>query len=358
MPAREWMQPRSNLDCGNSGTTMRLLAGLIASRPMSATMVGDASLSRRPMSRIAQPLREMGAEIEGDKPPLHIRGGNLTGIHYQSPVASAQVKSCVLLAGLRADGPTSVTEPVISRDHTERMLAAMGVKLDYPMPGSGTSGYSVSLEGGQRPRAFEIAIPADISSAAFFLVAAAIVPGSSLVLRDLLLNPTRTGVLDVLRQTGVPLGFGPDRQELGEPVGDIEIRSQGHLRPFKIDGAMVPRLIDEIPVLSVLATQCAGVTEIRGAKELRVKESDRIETMAQGLRAMGADVETYDDGLSINGPTALHGATIDAQGDHRIAMSFAVAGLIAGGETIIEGAEAIATSYPGFHDDLMRLAIV
>jgi 3-phosphoshikimate 1-carboxyvinyltransferase len=232
----------------------------------------------------------------------------------------------------------------------------MGVQFNYPIPTDDR--YSVSVEGGQRPSAFELTVPADISSAAFFLVAAAALPQGQLLVRDLLMNPTRTGILDVLRQCGVPMAMSDDRSELGEPVADLEIRAPDFLRPFQIDSTMVPRLIDEIPVLAVLATQCNGVTEIRGARELRVKESDRIETMAVGLRSMGAEVETYEDGLSISGPTPLKGAYVEANGDHRIAMSFAIAGLLAGGETIIDGAEAIATSYPSFENDLMRLCIV
>jgi 3-phosphoshikimate 1-carboxyvinyltransferase len=358
-PMADWRQPEQALDCGNSGTTMRLLSGLIASRPLDCTLVGDASLTRRPMNRIAVPLRDMGARVEGDTPPLHILGGSLRGIHYQSSVPSAQVKSCILLAGLRAEGITRVTEPTLSRDHTERMLTAMGVELDYPLPAMDDSSYAVELHGGQVDlQSFQLTVPADISSAAFFLVAAAALPQGQLLVRDLLMNPSRTGLLDVLRLCGVQMNSGEDRSELGEPVADLEIRAPDSLHPFKIDADMVPRLIDEIPALAVLATQCHGVTEIRGARELRVKESDRIEVMAEGLRAMGADVETYEDGLSISGPTCLNGTSIHARGDHRIAMSFAIAGLLAEGETIIEGAEAIDTSYPNFEVDLMRLSIV
>ena len=355
MPTNEWQQPKTHLDCGNSGTTIRLLSGLLASRPLDCTLIGDESLSRRPMNRIARPLREMGATVEGETPPLRIRGAALHGIRYDSPVPSAQVKSCVLLAGLGAEGVTTVQEPTKSRDHTERMLTAMGVSFSYPLV---DEGYSVSVEGGQRPSGFEFTVPADISSAAFFLVAAAVLPEGRLKVRDLLMNPTRTGILDALRQCGVPVSMSEDRSELGEPVADLSIQAPGFLKPFRIDGDMVPRLIDEIPVLAVLATQCNGVTEIRGAKELRVKESDRIETMAAGLRAMGASVETYEDGLSISGPTPLTGALVEAKGDHRIAMSFAIAGLFARGETVIEGAEAIATSYPSFEADLQRLSVV
>jgi 3-phosphoshikimate 1-carboxyvinyltransferase len=354
IPPREWMQPRQCLDCGNSGTTMRLLAGLLASRPIVAELIGDESLSRRPMKRIAEPLRQMGAVVEGDTPPLKIAGTRLRSINYRSPVSSAQVKSCVLLAGLRADGVTTAAEPVKSRDHTERMLAALGIEFTYPLI---DDGYAVSVAGGQQPSAFEFTVPADISSAAFPIVAAMICKGE-IVLHDLLMNPSRTGLLDVLRQCGAAIKMGDERSELGEPIANLQIRAPHHLKPFRIDAELVPRLIDEIPVLAVLATQCEGVTEIRGAGEMRVKESDRIEQMAAGLRAMGADVQTYDDGFSISGPTSLSGTRIEAHGDHRIAMSFAVAGLVAEGETVIGGAESILTSYPSFEQDLLRLSIV
>lgn len=347
-PASEWQQPTADLDCGNSGTTMRLLSGLIASRPLDVTMVGDASLSRRPMKRVAEPLRLMGAKVEGDTPPLHLRGGNLIGIDYQSPVASAQIKSCVLLAGLRAAGETWVTEPELSRDHTERMLRACGVQV----LGGGTR---VGVRGGAQLSPFEMRIPADISSAAFFLVAAAIIPGSEVELADVSLNPTRTGILDVLDQCGADWEASDEREECGEPLGTVRIRHREGLKPFRISGGLVPRLIDEIPVLAVLATQCQGVSEIRDARELRVKESDRIELVANGLRAMGAKVETYDDGMAIEGPVSLNATSIDAHGDHRIAMAFAIAGLAAAGETRITGAHAIATSFPGFEENLRRL---
>lgn len=351
IPCEEWMQPRVPLDCGNSGTTMRLLSGLVASRPLDVTMIGDASLSRRPMKRIAVPLREMGATVEGDTPPLRILGGNLRGIEYVSPVASGQIKSCTLLAGLRASGVTSVTEPSLSRDHTERMLAAMGCRIER-------DGLKVSLAGGQTLRGFELTVPADISSAAFFMVAAAILPEGRILLRDLSVNPTRTGILDVLEQCGVEVLFGTERAELGEPANDVEIRYVREKRPFTIEGALVPRLIDEIPVLAVLATQCVGRSVIRDARELRVKESDRIELVADGLRRMGAEVETFEDGMAITGPSRLRATRIDAHGDHRIAMAFAIAGLIADGEVEIDGAESIATSFPSFESDLRSVSFV
>ena len=353
-PAAEWNAPDGPLDCGNSGTTMRLMSGLIASRPIEATMIGDTSLSRRPMKRIVDPLRLMGAEIEGDKPPLHINGTSLHAIDYESPVASAQIKSCVLLAGLRATGVTSVREPSLSRDHTERMLTACGVTVETDF----SDGFVHRVAGGQRLNRFEFTVPADISSAAFFMVAAAILPQGGLTLQDLSINPTRTGILDVFRQCGIGVEELNPRQELGEPVADVDIRPASFLKPFEIKGALVPRLIDEIPVLAVLATQCNGISTIRDARELRVKESDRIELVADGLRAMGATVETFDDGLAIHGPCKLTATKIEALGDHRIAMAFAVAGLIANGRTEIEGAESIATSYPGFERDLESLSIL
>ncbi len=344
-PAQEWNEPAGDLYCGNSGTTMRLLAGLVASRPILGRFTGDASLSKRPMGRIAEPLRLMGAEIEGEKPPLTVRGSScLAGVDYRSPVASAQVKSCTLLAGLRASGPTTVTEPSLSRDHTERMLLAMGAPVRR-------NGLSVTIEPTEQLSPFELTVPADISSAAFFMVAATIVGDGEVLFRDLSVNPTRTGILDVLESSGV----SGERKELGEPVADVLVRG-GDRKAFEISGDLVPRLIDEIPVLAVLATQCEGTTVIKDAGELRVKESDRIERMAMGLRAMGAEVETFPDGIAISGPRSLHGTEIDAEGDHRIAMSFAVAGLVADGVTVIEGAESIATSFPGFEAELRRLS--
>ncbi len=348
----EWHTPEGVLDCGNSGTTMRLLSGLIASRPLTATLAGDASLSRRPMGRIAEPLRLMGARVEGDRPPITIHGGGLRGIRYATPVASAQIKSCILLAGLRAEGTTTVEEETLTRDHTERMLAACGVSLDRHRDGER---HVVSVHGGQTVQPFDFAVPADISSAAFFMVAAALLPAARLTLEDVGVNPARTGILDVLDQAGVKWFAEAHRDQMGEPVADLTIHDGGDLRPFEIGGGLVPRLIDEIPVLAVLATQCDGVSVIRDAQELRVKESDRIERVAEGLRAMGARVETREDGMEIEGPVQLRGATIQTDGDHRIGMAFAVAGLIAQGETVVEGSEAIQTSFPTFAEDLWKL---
>lgn len=362
-PPPEWKQPARDLDCGNSGTTMRLLSGLLASRPLDARLIGDASLSRRPMKRIAEPLRLMGASVEGETPPLRILGRSLEGIAYQSPVASAQIKSCVLLAGLRASGETWVAEPAPSRDHTERMLQACGVRVLAKLgrdlqdwrPEFAAQGASAGLAGGQELSGFNFSVPGDISSAAFFLVAGRIVPGSRVTLREVGCNPTRTGILDVLAQTGHAATLRAVREELGEPVGDLDVSHVEGGHPFHIEGALVPRLIDEIPALAVLATQLDGISTIRDAKELRVKESDRIAKVAEGLRAMGARVETREDGLDIEGPTPLKATCIAADGDHRIAMAFAVAGLIAEGETLIDGADSIATSYPEFEAHLREL---
>jgi 3-phosphoshikimate 1-carboxyvinyltransferase len=352
IPADEWRQPDAELDCGNSGTSMRLLAGLIASRPLDVTLVGDASLSKRPMKRIADPLRQMGASVEGDTPPLRIRGGEVQSITYESPVASAQIKSAVLLAGLRASGRTAVIEPHLSRDHTERMLSALGVPVTMS-----DLGHSVSaLEGPAQPVPFDFTVPGDISSAAFLMVAAVLLQGSELEVRQLGTNPSRTGLLDVLTMAGAEPRYIKEVQELGEPVADLLVQSCRDLRAFEIEGSLVPRLIDEIPVLAVMATQCEGTTVIRDAKELRVKESDRIELVAEGLRSMGAKVETFEDGMAITGPTPLVATRIDCKLDHRIAMAFAVAGLIAEGTTEIVGAEAIRTSFPTFENELLRLS--
>lgn len=350
IPTKEWTQPQHDLDCGNSGTTIRLLSGLVASRPITVRMVGDESLSRRPMKRIAEPLRLMGAEFDGDTPPITIKGGNLKAIDYVSPVASAQVKSCTLLAGLLADGTTSVTEPSLSRDHTERMLTGMGIEVVR-------DGLKVSVAGGQTGHGFEFDVPGDISSATFFMVLAALVNGSQITVQNLGVNPSRTGPLDVFRQVGVPFELVNERGALGEPVADVIIGTAPVLRPFTIEGDLVPRLIDEIPVLAVLATQCEGTSIIRDAKEMRIKESDRIEVMATNLARMGAKIEVFEDGMAITGPTPLRGIQVDSKLDHRIAMSFAIAGCIADGITEISGAESIRTSFPTFEEDLARLAI-
>lgn len=349
-PVKKWKQPNHPLDCGNSGTTMRLLSGLIASRPISATLVGDASLSRRPMKRIATPLTLMGASIEGEKPPLTIRGTQLKGIDYISPVASAQVKSCVLLAGLLADGETSVTEPALSRNHTEIMLTALGANIRI-------EGLKVTV-GPSQTKAFTMNVPGDISSAAFLMVLGICLPGSEILIWNVGLNPSRTGILDVLTQVGATCTQENIRTELGESVADYRVQFTKIRKPFVIEGDLVPRLVDEIPVLALLATQCHGKSVIRDAQELKVKESDRITMTANLLNSMGADVVMTDDGLEITGPTPLQGSNFDANGDHRMAMTAAIAGILAtNGDTLIRGAESIQTSFPEFESILEKLLV-
>ncbi|MCR6687551.1 3-phosphoshikimate 1-carboxyvinyltransferase [Pseudoxanthomonas sp.] len=336
------------LDCGNAGTGMRLLAGLLAAQPFDSVLVGDASLSKRPMRRVTGPLAQMGAKIDTQDdgtPPLRIHGGQaLKGIDYTLPVASAQVKSALLLAGLYAQGETSVTEPHPTRDYTERMLSAFGVEIEFS-PGH------ARLRGGQRLRATDIAVPADFSSAAFFLVAASIVPGSQLRLRAVGLNPRRTGLLQALRLMGADIVEENPSTHGGEPVADLVVR-HAPLRGIEVPEALVPDMIDEFPALFVAAACADGPTVVRGAAELRVKESDRLAAMATGLRTLGLQVDETPDGATIH-PGALGGGTIESHGDHRIAMAFAVAAQRAGGEVRIEEVANVATSFPGF-DSLAR----
>lgn len=351
--------PERPIDCGNSGTTMRLLAGIIAGSPgVEAELVGDESLSRRPMRRVVEPLRQMGADIEGDTAPLRISGRRLNGIFFENTLCSAQVKSSLLLAGLGAEGQTEVWEPTTSRDHTERMFERLGAPfLRTPAGDPVVKGLTPwgrpRHESGEDESSFALIVPPDISGAAFWMVGAAIVPGSEVRVSHGM-NPTRDGVLEVLRAAGVGMAIEPSTGGLEEAAWTA-IRQTNSLRAFEVSGPIIPRLIDEIPILCVLASQCEGVTRIRDARELRVKESDRLAQMAEGLRAMGVRVEEYEDGLDIHGAASLQGAEIHAHGDHRIAMSFAIAGLIAEGETVIHGAETIATSYPRFAADLEAL---
>ncbi|HJR11993.1 MAG TPA: 3-phosphoshikimate 1-carboxyvinyltransferase [Rhodanobacteraceae bacterium] len=335
--------PDGALDCGNSGTAMRLLCGVLAGQAFDSTLRGDASLSTRPMRRVTEPLARMGAVIEtgGDgTPPLRVRGvRHLRGIDYASPIASAQVKSALLLAGLYADGETTVTEPRPTREYTERMLAAFGWPIAFE-PGK------ASLSGGHALRAVDIGIPADFSSAAFFIVAATLVPGSELVLRNVGMNPRRTGLLHVLRGMGADIGEENRREAGGEPVADLVVR-HAHLRGVEVPVEHVADMIDEFPALFVAAACAEGVTTIRGAGELRVKESDRIAAMAAGLRALGARIEETPDGAGIEG-CVLHGGTVEARGDHRCAMAFVVAGAVADGAITIRDCANVATSFPGF----------
>lgn len=335
--------PQHTLDIGNSGTTIRLLSGLLAGQGFEVTMVGDASLSKRPMRRVTEPLALMGAKIstaEKGTPPLTIHAGNqLKGIHYDLPMASAQVKSCVLLAGLYAEGQTSVTEPAPTRDHTERMLRAFAYDVK-------TEGAKASLQGGGKLLATQIDVPADISSAAFFMVAAAIMPGSNLLLRHVGINPTRTGVIDILRLMGADIRLENEREVGGEPVADIRVCG-GELQGIEIPEHLVPLAIDEFPVLFIAAAYAKGTTILTGAEELRVKESDRIQVMADGLQTLGVKASPTADGIIIEGG-AIGGGEIDSHHDHRIAMSFAVASLRATGQIIIHGSEIVATSFPNF----------
>ncbi len=345
-------RPTAPIDCGNAGTGMRLLAGLLAGQKFPSELFGDASLSSRPMGRITVPLAEMGAKIDtlGEKPgcaPLHIHAAQLRPICYEMPMASAQVKSAILLAGMFAEGKTTVVQPAETRDHTERMLASFRVSTRR-------DGQAISIVGGQVPESCDFTIPGDISSAAFWLVAAAALPGSHLILRDVGLNPTRTAILNVLTRMGARMSETLHTTD-GEPCGHIEITG-APLTGTTLLIEEIPNLIDEIPVIAVAAALAKGRTIIRNAKELRVKETDRITTVVNGLRAMGAHVEEFEDGMEIEGGTPLKAATIDSCGDHRIAMAFAIAGLFAKGETHIKNTECVNTSYPGFahHLDAIR----
>lgn len=336
--------PRGPLYLGNSGTAMRLFSGLLAAQPFDSELTGDSSLSKRPMGRVADPLRAMGAVIDtadGGRPPLKIHGGQpLTGIHYEMPVASAQVKSCLLLAGLYAEGVTSVTEPAPTRDHTERMLAGFGYHVHR-------AGATASVSGGGRLTAAAIDVPADISSAAFFLVAASIAPDSELTLRHVGMNPTRVGVINILRQMGADIEVLEEREIGGEPVADLKVRS-AQLKGIDIPEDQVPLAIDEFPVLFIAAACADGRTVLRGAEELRVKESDRIQVMADGLAALGVETTVTPDGIIIDGGQPIGGGKVDSHGDHRIAMSFAVASLRATGSIEVTDCANVATSFPGF----------
>jgi 3-phosphoshikimate 1-carboxyvinyltransferase len=338
--------PATPLDCGNSGSTMRMLSGILAGQEFSSELTGDASLSRRPMARVMTPLQAMGAKISADgaHAPLRISGGNLKAIDYKMPVASAQVKSAVLFAGLFAKGETCVEEPVRTRDHGELALRAFGAEVRSRRNGA-------SMAGGQKLHGLEATIPGDLSSAAFFLCAAALFPRSHLTISSLGLNPTRSSLLDLLTGMGVGISITQLEEHHGELAGTVQVRG-GQLRGMLIQSPYTEKLIDEIPVLAAIAPYTETGIEIRDARELRVKESDRIAVLAVNLRAMGAEVEEREDGLRIPGRQRLRGAEIDSFGDHRIAMAFAVAALRAEGETVIKGADAAVISYPGFFEAL------
>jgi 3-phosphoshikimate 1-carboxyvinyltransferase len=348
-------QPAAPLDCGNSGSTMRMMSGILAGQSFGTELFGDESLSRRPMRRVMEPLRQMGAQIVANdgRPPLRIGGGNLRGIEYKMQVASAQVKSAVLFAGLYAAGETSVVEPVRTRDHSELALKAFGAEVGVGRhrQGDGKSSYVASIKGGQRLHAIEALIPGDISTAAFFLCAAALFPGSDLVFDNLLLNPTRAALLDVMVALGLKVNVLHVEERNGEPAGSVHVQ-YGSLRGLTIDGATSAALIDELPVLAAIAPYTEKGIEIRDARELRVKESDRIAAVAKNLHAMGAQVEELEDGLRVPGNQQLHGAELDSFGDHRIAMAFAVSALRAGGDSVIRDADAARISFPEFFETL------
>ena len=343
--------PSSMLDTGNSGTTTRLISGILSGQPFESVLNGDASIQKRPMGRIITPLSQMGANITSLKgngcAPLKIAPASLKGIHYQSPVASAQVKSAILLAGLYADGITSVTEPALSRNHTELMLSAFGAKVS-------SEGTTASICSAPRLVGQKIEVPGDISSAAYFIAAALMVPGSEVLIQNVGINPTRDGILRVCREMGADITLLNQKEGSGEPSCDLLVK-YSELKPASIGGDLIPTLIDEIPILAILAAHAEGTTIIKDAQELKVKESNRIDTVVNALKAMGADVYATEDGMVIHGGKPLHGAVIDSFLDHRIAMSFAVAALCASGETTILGRECVDISYPDFYKDLASL---
>jgi 3-phosphoshikimate 1-carboxyvinyltransferase len=346
-------EPHDILDCGNSGTTIRLLSGVLSGNPFFSVLTGDSSLRTRPMGRVIKPLSLMGAHIiarDNDHyPPLAIKGGNLKPVTYIMPVASAQVKSSLMLAGLYTEGDTEIVEPIRSRDHSEKMLPAFGAEIIV-------EGLRIIVRGGRELGPLDTFVPGDFSSAAFFIVAALLIPGAEIIARDVGLNPTRTGLLEVLKNMGASIEVSNLHEVSGEPVGDIYCKGKAALQAVSITGDIIPSLIDEFPVLCVAASLAEGTTVIKGAQELRVKESDRINTIATELRKMGVEIEEYPDGLSIKGAERLRGAEVESHGDHRIAMSMAVAALVADGRTVINNASAVNISFPGFFDITGRLS--
>ena len=344
--------PAEVLDTGNSGTTTRLISGILAGQSFESHLIGDASICKRPMGRIMKPLLAMGADIASDRgndcAPLTIKGHPLKAIHYDSPVASAQVKSCVLLAGLYADGPVSVTEPALSRNHTELMLSSFGASVT-------SFGTTATILPDPHLVGQKVSVPGDISSAAYFICAALMVPGSEVLIRNVGINPTRDGILRVVRAMGADIEYRNIREQAGEKTADLLVRYTKDLHGTVIEGDLIPTLIDEIPVIAVLAATADGETVIRDAKELRVKESDRLTIMVDSLSAMGCDIEGTPDGMIIRGGRPMRGAQIDSHLDHRIAMSFAVASLVAEGTTTIQNAECVNISYPEFYRDLASL---
>lgn len=344
-------QPDGILDCGNSGTTTRLISGILSAQNFDVTLTGDESIQKRPMKRIMAPLSRMGAKIESVRgngcAPLHITGSPLHGISYDSPVASAQVKSSILLAGLYADGETRVTEPYVSRNHSELMLTSFGADVR-------TEGTTAILQPAKELYGQKILVPGDISSAAFFIAAALIVPGSEVLIKNVGINPTRDGILRVCKEMNADITLLNVKDDIGEPTADLLVRSS-HLKGTVIEGAVIPTLIDELPMIAAMACFAEGTTVIKDAAELKVKESNRIAVMVESLSAMGADVTETEDGMIIRGGKPLHGAVIDSKKDHRIAMTFAVTALAADGETEILDADCVNISYPGFYGDLEML---
>lgn len=349
--------PQDILDVGNSGTTTRLICGILAGQPFDSKLSGDNSLNSRPMRRIMEPLTQMGANVSSvlrnDCAPLYIAPGQLHGIHYSSPVASAQVKSCLLLAGLYADGETSVTEPFLSRNHTELMLKEFGADVRSVYETGGTKA-TASIRTCRQLYGQKISVPGDISSAAYFIAAGLLVPNSEILIKNVGINPTRAGILEVCQNMGADISLFNERKEGGEPIGDILVRTS-NLHGTTIEGSLIPTLIDEIPVIAVMAAMAEGTTVIRDAAELKVKETNRIETVTDNLRAMGCDVEPTDDGMIIHGGKRLHGTTIHTLLDHRIAMAFSIAALVADGVTKILDSHCVDVSYPTFYDTFENL---
>jgi 3-phosphoshikimate 1-carboxyvinyltransferase len=344
-------EPSEVLDVGNSGTTIRLLMGILAGRPFFSSLVGDESIGKRPMTRVTNPLSEMGAKIDGRKDgsftPIAIRGGGLKPINYHLPVASAQVKSALILAGLQAEGQSTIIEPEETRDHTERMIIKFGGEIHK-------DNQKIIVKGGQKLTATTIQVPGDISSAAFFLVAGAIIPNSEIVLKDVGLNPTRTGIIEVMKKMGADLEIVQNKETLFEPSGDLIIKTS-ELKGTVIEGNLIPKLIDEIPIIALLATQAEGTTIIKDAEELKVKETNRIDTVVQELKKLGARIEATEDGMIIHGKSKITGGTVSSHGDHRIGMMLAIAALLCENEAELENPEAISVSYPNFFSHLNSL---
>ncbi|MBS4173270.1 3-phosphoshikimate 1-carboxyvinyltransferase [Bacillus sp. FJAT-49736] len=344
-------EPTDILDVGNSGTTTRLMLGILAGRPFHSVIIGDESIARRPMNRVVHPLREMGASINGREngnyTPIAVQGNALQPLNYQLPVASAQVKSAILLAGLQAAGETTIIEPAATRDHTERMIQQFGGQISI-------QNRHISVQGNQELTGQNVYVPGDISSAAFFMVAAAIVNNSEVVLKNVGLNPTRTGIIDVLKEMGADIIINDNGKDMFEPMGTITVRSS-NLKGIEISGDIIPRLIDELPIIALLATQADGKTIIKNAEELKVKETNRIDAVVAELTRLGAKIEATDDGMIIYGKSTLTGGFVSSYGDHRIGMMLAIAALICQEEVFLEGSDAINVSYPGFFEDIQKI---